>query len=158
MTTETPKTNAVSMKITEAKCTNVNLGCEGSEDNPTSRTDLNFEGLAERSVMAKLLGCDFEKVAQFWNSENQIQFLGITAINSRAELTDCSMKFLKNTVNNVKVKKFSFTPIGGAMIKIKLQVQVHHTDKQLAMFDKWQKKVDVLDIETNQADLFTSAE
>ncbi len=155
--TDKEKSAAVFLRITEAKCTNVNLGCEGSEENPTSRTDLNFEGLAEKSVMAKLLGCDMEKVGPFWNSENQIQFLGITSIASRAELADCSMKFLKATVNNVKVKKFSFTPIGGAMIKIRLQVQVHHTDKQLAMFDKWQKKVDVLEIETNQNDLFAEA-
>lgn len=141
------------LMIEEAKLTSVNLSTEGNEENPVSRTDLDFSGLADMATFAKLIGST--KTAEaFWDKEGNLEALGITAITSRAEMKDCTMKFFGETVKDVKVKKFRVKPISRHSVQISLQCQVHHTDKQLAMFDKWQRKTDKLEIETTQGDLF----
>lgn len=143
------KTN---LKMEECRLINVNLAAEGSQENPTSRTDLNYEGIADKKVLAHLLGC--ATVDGLWNEDGQVLWLGVTYIGSRLEIKDCTMKFLGESIAGVKVKKFEFKPVMNGMIEIKCQAQVHHTPAQLTMIDSWQKKVGVLEIQTTQGDLF----
>jgi hypothetical protein len=144
------------LRIEECMLGSVNLATEGSQENPTSRTDLSYEGLANKKALAMLIGCD--NVDAIWDDEGNIQWLGITEIKSRVEIDKCVITFLGQQIGNVRVKKFSFKPISGRQIEIKLQAQVHHTKEELVLIDSWQKKVGVLLIETTQADLFADPE
>lgn len=142
----------IEIKTLEAKLTNVNLGTEGSEENPGRRSDLDFDCIAEGATIGTLAGTD--NVKAFWDDEGNIRLLGVNNITSKAELHECDMKFGSLVIEGCKAKKFSFKPINGRQIKMHVQVQVHHTDEQLLAIDKMQKKTDVLALTTKQGDLF----
>jgi len=145
------------MKITieavEAKLKKVNLDYEGSADNPTSRSDLKFECLAEGKLADTLLGVDASNF--LWDKDNCIRALGITHIKSKMELKNVTMEFGDLKIEGVKVRDVKWEPIGGRQIVINLQVQVIHTGKQLLEFDKLQMTTRPLKLYTTQDDLFT---
>lgn len=142
----------IDIKADEAKLTNVNLSTEGSDENPTSRTDLDFECLAPASALATLLGIN--DVKSFWDGEGNLRMMGITKITSRAEMNVATVKFGDLEIDECKAKKFSFKPLNGRQVQLWCQIQVHHTKEQLVKLDAMQKTTHALHIFTKQAGLF----
>ena len=146
----------INIKAIEAKLTNANLGTEGSDENPTSRTDLDFECLCDGSVVGTLFGT--ENIGAFWDDEGNIRLLGIKHIPSRAELRGATLVFGEDDdtleASDCVVKKFFCKPINGRQAIVTLQVQVHHSPEQLTLIDRLQKRTYPLAITTKQEDLF----
>lgn len=136
----------------EAKLTKVKLNTEGSRDNPTSITDLSFECLAGGKLANTFVGVDVSKI--FWDKDGCIKLLGITNIESMAELKNATMKFAEVEVQDVKVTNLKFKPTNGYQMIFKLQVQVRHTPEQLVAFDRLQMTTNPLRLYTAQEDLF----
>jgi len=146
----------IDIQTIEATLKGVKLNTEGSQDNPTSRTDLSFECLAEGNLVKVLVGC--KDTGIFWNKEKQIQLLGVTSITSRAELKNATMEFGGLKIQDVKVRKINFQPINGKQIILNLVIQVHHTGEELMALDKLQMVTNVLKVYSAQDDLFPADE
>lgn len=144
----------INIETIEAKLKKVKLNTEGSQDNPTSRSDIEFECLAIGDLADTLVGCEVGK--SLWDEEGNTRWLGVTAIKSQAELKNATMQFGDLTVEEVKVRKIEFQPINGRQIILKLQVQAHHTGQELLQFDKLQMVTRPLRIFTAQDDLFSN--
>ena len=144
----------IDIEVIEAKLLSVKLNTEGSQDNPTSRSDLNFECLAAGKLANTLVGIDVSKI--FWDKDDRIKLLGITGIKSRAEMKVATMEYAGLVVQEVKVRNLEFVPINGRQLILKMQVQVHHTGDQLVKFDKLQMTTNSLRVYTSQDDLFTN--
>lgn len=142
----------INIEAIEAKLKSVRLNTEGSVDNPTSRSDLDFECIAGGDLATTLVGIDVSKI--FWDKDDCIKMLGITGIKSRAELKNATMEYAGLVVREVKVRKVEFQPINGRQIILKMQIQVHHTGEELMKFDKLQMTTHPIKVYTAQDDLF----
>ncbi len=136
----------------EATLSNVNLGNEGSKEEPTSRTDLDFDGESGAGLLGTLLGV--ENVSPFWDEEGYALLLGVDKIVSKALMQHAKMEFGGLAIEDCTVKKFSCKPLNGRRTRFHCQVQVRHTPEQLTMIDALQLKTYKLALTTKTADLF----
>ena len=146
----------ITIEAIEATLKKLSLITEGSQDNPTTRCDLTFECICDGKLANTLVACD---VSSFlWDKDGQIRLLGVTNIESRAELKNATMEFETLETKEVKVRKIKFQPINGKQLLMTLNVQVHHTGEQLMKLDELLMMTHELKIYTAQDDLFDSNE
>lgn len=143
----------IDIQTMEGTLTKVKLNTEGSHDNPTSRSDLTFECLAEGKLVETLVGCKKAK-SFYWNKDKQIIQLGIKAVHSEAKLKNATMEFADLKIEDVKVGGIKFQPVNGEQIILTLEVHVYHTGQQLMQFDKLQMTTHQFRIYSAQDDLF----
>lgn len=143
----------INIEALEATLKTLTLKTEGSEDNPTTRSDISFECICEGKLADTLVGCNVDRF--FWDKDKNIRLLGIENIESMAELKNATMEFGELKVEDVKVRKLKFQPINGKQLILKIKIQVHHTGEQLMMLDKLLMTKHPLKIYTSQDDLFS---
>ena len=109
-----------------ASIEHLNIRKEGSERDILA-IDIKLAGDTTSTVLASILGCGKAQARHFWNvksEEKAILFNGISKVLAWNELDNCEVIIGERKFKGARVRRFSFQPQPGMVIKLECQVTV----------------------------------